>query len=64
MIRPSMTMLSACTSAGLIRLSPFGFVAPNPLLALWGQHIPWGRGDPMQKRLGYCRKRQCRVVIG
>jgi len=39
-------------------------VSPNPLLALWTEHIPGGLGDPVQKRLGYCRKRQSRVAYG
>src|SRR5690606_403506 len=62
-IRPSMTMLSACRSVGFIRSLPRRGAA-NLLSALWGEHIPGGRGDPVQKRLGYCRKRQRTVANG
>ncbi|MNM80564.1 hypothetical protein D3C81_925360 [compost metagenome] len=59
MISPSITMLSACNSAGLIRLSPLlALPAPNRLPALWGQHMPRGQVAQMQKRQGNCRKRQ------
>ena len=39
-------------------------MSPNPLLALWTEHIPGGPGDPVQKRPGYCRKRQSWVAGG
>ena len=33
-------------------------------LTLWGELIPGGLGDPVQKRLGVCRKRQAEVANG
>ena len=58
MIRPSMTMLSACNSAGLIWHTPFRLGAPGLVPTLWGQHIVGARRDPARKRPGSCRKRQ------
>src|SRR3990167_1299768 len=57
MIRPSMTILSACTSAGLIRLSPLSAVANPGVGALWGAY-PWGAGHHDAKATGIGDSRQ------